>query len=119
MQNASSTRLSLRLPIEQMVPICERAQQDGSNLFTYVAQKIGSRLTLNGMDFDMPPSCEHLRVTLKLPLKDALRLHNAARAQRLSAGDWITELLQSDTPAASKDREPLQGSRFGPPKTLK
>jgi hypothetical protein len=57
--------------IEQMVPICERAQENGSTLFSYVAQKIESRLTLNGMDFDMPPSCQHLRVTLKLPLKNA------------------------------------------------
>jgi hypothetical protein len=86
MQTATQTRLSLRLPIGQLAPICERAQLSSQALFSYVATRIESRVTLNGMDFDMPPSCEHLRVTLKLPLKDALRLHNVARAQRLSAG---------------------------------
>jgi hypothetical protein len=91
MQNASSTRRSLRLPIEQMVPICERAQENGSTLFSYVAQRIESRLTLNGMNFNMPESCEHLRVTLTLPLDDAIKLRREAQAKRLSAADWIAQ----------------------------
>jgi hypothetical protein len=43
MQNATHSKLSLRLPIEAMVDIAERAQQNGSSLFSYVARKIESR----------------------------------------------------------------------------
>jgi hypothetical protein len=44
MQNATHTKLSLRLPIAQMVPICERAQENDSGLFAYVAGRIGKKL---------------------------------------------------------------------------
>jgi hypothetical protein len=54
MQNASTTKLSLRLPIERMVDSGERGRENNLSLFSYVAQRIGTRLTLNGMDFDPP-----------------------------------------------------------------
>jgi hypothetical protein len=65
---------------------------------------MGTRPNLNGMNLDMPESCEHLRITLKLPLKEALKLHREAQAKRLSAGDWIAELLQINVLPA---REPV------------
>jgi hypothetical protein len=104
MQNATVTRLSVRVPIEQLIPVAEAARENGSTLFTYVAQKIGSKLNLNGLSFDMPESCDHLRLTLKLSLRDALKLHNEARKKQLSAGDWIADLLAQNTPVSPSAR---------------
>ena len=67
--------------------ICQQAQENGFSLFTYISTRIEKKLTLNGMDLNLPESCKHLRLTLKLPLADALRIHNVARAKRLSASD--------------------------------
>jgi hypothetical protein len=115
MQTATSTKLSLRLPIEQLVPICEQARENGSTLFTFVAQKIGSKLNLNGMSFDMPCSCQHLRLTLKLSIKDAVKLHNEARQKQLSAADWIVRLLAQNIPASpSRDLTPIRNSQKPP-----
>jgi hypothetical protein len=111
MQTATTTTLSLRLPIEALVPICERAHEDGSTLFTFAAQKIGAKVNLNGMSFDMPSSCKHLRLTLKLPVHDALKLHKAARKENLDAADWIVHLLQQNTPVSSgRDLSPIGNS---------
>jgi hypothetical protein len=91
MQTATQTRLSLRLPIDHLAPICTQAQQNGSALFSYVATRIESRhLTLNAMSFDLPSSCKHLRLTLTLPIRNALKLHKAARAAQLSVADWAS-----------------------------
>jgi hypothetical protein len=112
MQAASHTKLSLRLPITQVAPICEAAQQNGGTLFSHIAQKIESRhLILNGLDLELPPSCKHLRLTLKLPLKDALRLHRQAQAAQLSATDWITALLAQGPVNGLPNREPLVRSK--------
>jgi hypothetical protein len=113
MQDASSTRLSVRVPIEQLIPVAEQARENGFTLFTFVAQKIGAKLNLNGMSFDMPESCEHMRVTLKLPIKDALSLHSVARKAELSAANWVVRLVQENTPPrVERDLNPI-GQRIG------
>ena len=95
-----------------MVNICERAQENGSTLFSYVAQKIESRLTLNGINFDIPESCEHLRVTRKLPFDGSAQ--TSQRSPRTTTLGW-----RLDRPASTeqcyasgqRSRTP-QGSEF-------
>jgi hypothetical protein len=107
MQSATTTKLSLRLPIDEVAPICERAQLSNRALFSYVAGTIESRhLSLNAMSFDLPLSCKHLRLTLTLPIRDALRLHRQAQAARLSSAEWITALLAQGPLNVLPTREP-------------
>jgi hypothetical protein len=121
MQTATITRLSLRLPIEQIIPLSEAARENGSTLFAFVAQKIGAKLNLCGMSFDMPSSCQHVRLTLKLSVRDAVKLHNAARQKQLSAGDWMAYLLQQNAPAVSPSRDlsPINSLATSAPKNSK
>ena len=111
MQNATHTRLALRLPIQDYVTISQRAQSNGSDLFGYVAAQIGQKLTLTGMSFDLPDSCQHLRLTLAMPVGDAVKLHNLARSKDQSTTDWITALIAQGPLNVFPDREPLSNKK--------
>jgi hypothetical protein len=117
MQNATSTRLSLRLPIEDFAQISARALGNESDLLSHVAARIGQKLVLTGLCFELPPSYKHLRLTLTLPVAEALKLHQLARSKDQSATDWITALLNEGPLKVLPSREPLSSKKAQSPQT--
>ncbi len=52
--------------------------------------------------------CQYLRLSLTLPVSEAVKLHNAAQKEKLAAGDWIAHLLQQNTPVSpERDLSPI------------
>src|SRR5260370_13882500 len=108
LNDASSTKLVLRMPLEQIAPIYETANQNNLTLFAHLAGVIGTRLNLSAMSIDLSPSCQYLRLSLTMSVSEAMKLQAAAQAKRVSAGDWLAHLLAQNTPVAPpKDLSPI------------
>jgi hypothetical protein len=106
MQNdASSTKLSLHVPLEEAVPIAEAANQNGSTLFGFITAQISRELILCAMSIDLSPSARDLRLTLKLPVSEAVKLYDACRQEQLAPSDWIAHLVQAPKGSIYPQRE--------------
>jgi hypothetical protein len=96
--NASSTKLSLRLPIQEVLPMQEKADRNGSSLFGHLASLISRDLALKSMSLDLSKSNQYLRLTFVMTPAEAVKMHEAAHRQNLETGNWVANLLAQTSP---------------------